>query len=272
MSFHPGTGLVYIPAQENLFPYIPDAKYQYRQGNWNLGVMPPPTADAPPPTVGHLVAWDPVEQKERWRVSYKAMWNSGTLSTAGNLVFQGTFDGRFVAYSADKGEKVWEVVVGTGIIASPVTYMVDNTQYVSVLAGWGGAGSLIGLGSSHGSQPVPGRLLTFALNGKAVMPVIKNNDAPPSPISFDGKPEMVQAGMLLYAQWCSVCHGIAAMGGGTLPDLRYSSPAVFDSYREIVLDGKMSATGMPSLKQWVKPEEIDLIKAFILSQRAKIAK
>ena len=70
-------------------------------------------APPPIPVVGHLLAWDPVAQKERWRVQYNSIWNGGTLATAGNLVFQGTADGRFVAYSADRGEKLWEVAVGT---------------------------------------------------------------------------------------------------------------------------------------------------------------
>jgi hypothetical protein len=43
-------------------------------------------------------------------------WNGGT--TAGNLVFQGTADGRFVACNAKTGEKLWESSTGTGVTAS----------------------------------------------------------------------------------------------------------------------------------------------------------
>ena len=60
------------------------------------------------PAFGRLLAWDPVKQKEAWRVEHVAPWNGGTLTTAGNLVFQGTADGRFVAYNATTGEKLWE--------------------------------------------------------------------------------------------------------------------------------------------------------------------
>ena len=49
---------------------------------------------------GRLIAWDPVQQKEAWRQEHVSPWNGGTLTTAGNLVFQGTADGRFVAYNA----------------------------------------------------------------------------------------------------------------------------------------------------------------------------
>jgi quinohemoprotein ethanol dehydrogenase len=232
--------------------------------------MAPPAAEAAPPTPGFLIAWDPVARKPRWKVQYPAIWNSGLLSTAGNLVFQGTSDGRFVAYSADRGEKLWEVAVGTGVIASPITYLIDGVQYVSVLAGWGGAAPLVGLEAKHGPVAVPGRLLTFALNGKAPMPPVTLQKVELQPVAFEAKPETLQAGMALYAQWCSVCHGIAAVGGGVIPDLRYSAPAVYASYPQIVLEGAMANSGMPSLKRWVKPEELEAIRLFVLSQRAKL--
>src|SRR6185503_14816405 len=165
MSFNQQTGLVYIPAQDTLFVYSPDKKFEYRPGTWNTGIDFSLFKDPVPLMPGFLLAWDPVNQKERWRVPYTNFWNGGTLTTAGNLVFQGTADGRLVAYSADKGEKLWEFSVRTGVIASPVTYELDGVQYVSIMAGWGGAFPLTG-GDGKGTSPAAGRLLTFVLNGK----------------------------------------------------------------------------------------------------------
>ena len=90
------------------------------------------------PTFGRLIAWDPVKQKEAWRQEHVSPWNGGTLTTAGNLVFQGTADGRFIAYNATSGEKLWESPTGTGVVAAASTYMIDGKQYVSVAVGWGG--------------------------------------------------------------------------------------------------------------------------------------
>ena len=116
MSFNPNTGLVYLPAQNipvNLTGqknWKHDAKQPGEfMGNlgWNVGYAinaTPPKA----PMFGRLIAWDPVKQKEVWRQEHVSPWNGGTLTTAGNLVFQGTADGRFVAYNATKGEKLWE--------------------------------------------------------------------------------------------------------------------------------------------------------------------
>ena len=39
---------------------------------------------------GRLLAWDPVAQREVWRVEHGAPWNGGVLVTAGDLVFEGT--------------------------------------------------------------------------------------------------------------------------------------------------------------------------------------
>lgn len=271
MSFNPQTGLVYIPAQETAFGYGQEAGFKFRDRGWNTGVdfaivKDPPTAL---PT-GHLLAWDPVAQKERWRVPYIVMWNGGTLTTAGNLVFQGTADGRFVVYSADKGAKLWEVTVGTGVIASPVAYELDGTQYVSVMVGWGGAFALTG--GSIGLPATPGRLLTFALNGKQRLPVIAAKPpALPEAIALNASQEIVAKGGDLFARNCAVCHGLAALGGGgVLPDLRWSAPATFTSFAKIVLEGGLIGEGMPSFKHALNADDVEAIRAYIISRRNEL--
>src|SRR2546426_334655 len=72
MSFNPQTGLVYIPAQDTLFIYSPDRKFQYRPGTWNTGIDFTLFKEPVPLMPGFLLAWDPVNQKERWRVPYKS--------------------------------------------------------------------------------------------------------------------------------------------------------------------------------------------------------
>lgn len=270
MSYNPQTGLVYIPAQDTLFIYSPDKKFQYRPGSWNLGIDFSIFKDPAPMMPGFLLAWDPVNQKERWRVPYPAFWNGGTLTTAGNLVFQGTSEGRFLAYSADKGEKLWEISLGTGIIASPVTYEIDGVQYVSIMAGWGGAFPLTG-GDGKGAAPAGGRLLTFALNGKLMLPEPVARKWSFTPIEINASAEKIEAGSVLFAQWCSVCHGLGAAGGGATADLRYSNAPIFDKYRDIVLEGKYQGMGMPSLKSWLTADDVDAIRAYVLKRRAALA-
>ena len=57
-------------------------------------------------TKGHLSAWDPVQQKEVWRVQYNRAGNGGTLSTAGNLVFQGNAEQKFIALFYEATEEI----------------------------------------------------------------------------------------------------------------------------------------------------------------------
>jgi quinohemoprotein ethanol dehydrogenase len=271
MSYSPQTGLVYIPAQDNIFIYGQDPKFHYRPGTWNTAVDFSVFKDAAPPTPGRLLAWDPVTQKERWHVEYPTIWNGGTLSTAGNLVFQGTADGRLVAYSADKGEKLWEVAVGTGVIAAPITYELDGVQYVSVMAGWGGSFALAGGRAAEGI-PAPGKLLTFALGGKETIADAAPQKLPAvTPIEFTASPETIAAGAAAFARSCMVCHGVAAISGGATPDLRYSAPATFDKYPDIVLEGKYSAGGMPSFKKWLTAEDVAVIRAYVLKRRSELA-
>ena len=273
MSFNPQTGLVYIPAQETMFGYGQEAGFKFRDRGWNTGVDFAIVKNSPAaiPT-GHLLAWDPVAQKERWRAPYVVMWNGGTLSTAGNLVFQGTADGRFVAYSADKGVKLWQVTVGTGVIASPVTYEVDGTQYVSIMAGWGGAFALTG--GNLGLPATPGRVLTFALNGKQQLPIFAAQPpAAPAAMELNASAEMLAKGSDLFARNCAVCHGIAAFGGGgVLPDLRYSTPATFTSFQKIVLDGALINEGMPSFKHSMTADDVEAIRAYVISRRNELTK
>ncbi len=276
MSFNPETGLVYIPSQDFMGLYAPDGKFSYRPGAWNTGVDFAPMKDAPvtiPP--GRLLAWDPVAQKERWRVEYKMAWNGGTLTTAGNLVFQGTSDGRFVAYSADKGEKLWESPVGIGIIGSPMTYEIEGAQYVSVMAGWGGSFALAGgYALTDVNTRNVGRLLTFALDAKQPLAEApKRPMAPPAPpIESTASAEVIDKGGALFTQWCMVCHGVGAVGGGGLiTALPMSKPEVFKMYKEIVLDGDYASRGMPAFGKWLSADDVEAIRAYIIKRRSDLA-
>ena len=91
MSFNPQTGLVYIPYQEVPGTYSNEGKSFVRREAFNTGSGSSEILELPREyTAGALVAWDPVKQAAAWRVEYPNHWNGGTLSTAGNLVFQGT--------------------------------------------------------------------------------------------------------------------------------------------------------------------------------------
>jgi len=270
MSFNPGTGLVYIPYQEVPGVYRNEGKDFVTRKAFNTAAGFADATDVPAAVVsGALLAWDPVKQKAAWKVPYPTHWNGGTLSTAGNLVFQGTAAGQMHAYSADKGEALWQFEAQSGIVAAPLTFELAGRQYVAIMAGWGGVATLTG----GESMNLPGmknrsRRLVFALDGKAQLPPPAPAPAKvervPQPVT--AAPEQVQAGKQLYGQFCSVCHGMGTISGGLIPDLRQSSDATREHFQQIVLQGALKPLGMPSFDDSLKPEEVEQIKLYVMSR------
>ncbi len=256
MSFNPKTGLVYIPTLDvpGMFSDkgMDVANWKSPSFAFDPGVDlmrddKPLKIDA-----ATLTAWDPVAGKKAWEVKLPGVWNPGTLTTAGNLVFQGRTDGKFIAYRADTGASVWAYDVGVGISAPPVTYAVNGKQYVALLAGWGGAGaSMVGsVTAQHGwaYRAQPRRLLVFALNGKAQPPKMPP-PVFPQPIAkadFKVDPLLAEQGSHLFLKNCASCHGGGAVAGGYAPDLRASSiPLYDDALSEVVVNGSRRQAGMP---------------------------
>jgi alcohol dehydrogenase (cytochrome c) len=95
--------------------------------------------------MGELMAWDPISGKKVWTIPDKYPTWSGTVATAGDLVFYGTLDGWFKAVDARNGKILWQFKTGSGIIGQPITYRgPDGKQYVAVLSGVGGwPGSIV---------------------------------------------------------------------------------------------------------------------------------
>jgi lanthanide-dependent methanol dehydrogenase len=142
-SFSPKTGLLYVP-HENMCMDEEGLEANYIAGTPYVGVSvryyPGPGGNE-----GELMAWDPIAGKKVWTITDKyPMW-SGTLATAGNLVFFGTLDGWFKAADARDGKVLWQFKTGSGIIGQPITYRgADGKQYVAILSGVGGwPGSIV---------------------------------------------------------------------------------------------------------------------------------
>ncbi len=280
MAFNPSTGFVYVPARENsTMLHAPDKNWTSNPKLWNRGENPaysgPVRAQllaAPAPT-GHLIAWNPVEQREAWRVTLPLVESGGVLTTAGNLVFQGRSDGFFCAYRATDGKKLWEFDAGTGIMAAPVTYLENGVQYITLMVGWGGAAGLTNPPGSGPVKPGFGRVLTFALgaNTKLEVPPF-GHQGPPSPaMQMKVSPDTLQQGAVLYMKYCFYCHGVGVISGSSVPDLRYATAETHRQFADIVLGGIRESRGMPSFKDALKPDQVSAIQAYVLVRSAAAA-
>ena len=128
----------------------------------------PPVIGPDGPQGGILTAWDPATQKPKWTVPGGGSTGGGTLTTAGNLVFQSLSNGLLRVYSADKGEKLAEIQTNLRTaMGPPMTFLLDGKQYVTLQGGQGAAGTGFGGGSA---SPITPKLLTFVLDGKAPLP------------------------------------------------------------------------------------------------------
>ncbi len=275
MSYNPLTGLAYLPTIE--LPAVfrdtgVDIK-EWESPSFRVRVGVEGFTEDTPSDIGWatLLAWDPIKQKEAWSVPLPNNWNPGTMTTASKLLFQGRADGVFVAYDAETGKELWSKDLGLGISAPPVTYTVDGEQRVTVLVGWGGSGPNVSgtMAAQYGwaYKAQPRRAFTFSLNGKAAMPP-QSPEVFPKPVDvagFEIDDTKADAGRLLYAETCVLCHGGGAVSGGSSPDLRASpmttNLAVFS---ELVKNGRLEL-GMPPYRD-LSDAEIETLFHYIRRQ------
>jgi quinohemoprotein ethanol dehydrogenase len=275
-SYSPRTGLVYIPVIEgaslvgdeglNLSdPFV-------RRTN---GVNAIANPERPGAMRSFLKAWDPVAQRERWRVELPGDWPGGTMATAGDLVFQGRIDGQFAAYNARSGAEVWRFEAQAPVVAPPISFAVNGRQYVTVITGNGATGGGImaeGLQRYRTDYRLPRRVLTFALDGQDTLPALDPLPpiAPPDDPTYQANAALEQRGALVYAMnACLVCHGTDAVAGGAAPDLRTSSyPANREAFHGVVR-GALITNGMPGFPN-LAPADIEAIRQYLRARGRQV--
>ena len=261
-SYNPNTGLMYVGVRYATYGMVAEAGA--KMGNQLLGINIAKRPDMAAPVLdgagAWLVAWDPVNQKEVWR-SREGSANSGTMTTAGNLVFQGTAPRNFTAFRADTGAKLWSADAGAGIAPGSITYEIGGVQYIAVVAGGAGAATA-------------NRLLVYKLGGTVALPP----PTPPvqlvaNPPANFGDEAMHARGQDLYTQNCTSCHE-NGRGMGGFPDLRYTAMLQSaDAFKAIVIDGALTENGMLSFRKTLTAQDAEAIRSHLtrLSNEVKNA-
>jgi alcohol dehydrogenase (cytochrome c) len=138
-AYSPQTGLLYVPANENLCSSMEGEEVEYRAGTRFTGATSELfLAEGAADHIGELQAWNLNTGERVWTHEFP-MHNWGpVLTTAGGLVFAGgTQDRYFRAFDARTGRVLWQQRTNSGITGVPVAYEVDGVQYVAVVSGWG---------------------------------------------------------------------------------------------------------------------------------------
>ena len=198
----------------------------------------------------------------------------GVLATAGNLVFNGTHDGRLLAWSADRGVARGEWDIGTAILAAPSSYEVKGEQYIAVAAGYAGAmAPAFPATSAAATYQNYARLVTFKLGGvePALPPRLAHDTTPEPPTitALDGAD--ADKGMRLFVGTCGACHaGYGNAQRSAYPDLTRLSAATHASFDDIVLRGILKDNGMASFADVLSLEDVRDIHAFLVREQRQM--
>jgi alcohol dehydrogenase (cytochrome c) len=141
-AYNPKTGLLYIPANENLCSAMTASPASYRPGELYMGAglsdlkVYPREKDID--HIGELQAWDLATGERKWTAKFPQQLWAPVLSTGGGLVFAGGTNDRFFrAFDAATGEILWQQRTNSGVTGVPTSYSVDGIQYIAVQSGWG---------------------------------------------------------------------------------------------------------------------------------------
>jgi quinohemoprotein ethanol dehydrogenase len=282
MSFNPNTGLVYIPerAVPQVFKSFDTYKWLPDVDNTNLdyanmfkfkkNVADQIKSAEDTLRSESLLAYDPVQQKAVWKFTEGGP-DGGIVSTP-ELVFQGTRTGYLNVHDARTGEKLKSIFTGVGIMAAPTTYTIDGEQYVSVMAGYGGAETSAYLPDGVVFQyENKGRILTFKLGGgETPIPPKKQPIKTPAPPTTKIKTELLERGASLYDFYCFICHG--NFGDKHLsqhPDLSKLTEAKHMTFNDILLKGILSQNGMASFSNSLSEEDVEAIHQFLIKKQVE---
>jgi quinohemoprotein ethanol dehydrogenase len=225
---------------------------------------------------GIIAALDVTTNKLAWRYQWPEQCYSGTLATAGGLLFVGRNDGRLMALDSASGKQLWEFQTGAGMHAPVSTFERNGKQYVLAFS----AGSAL-IGSARGDS-----VWLFALDGtlgpvQAGTPVSRTAAATPAatPPTNDRsvrlQPDLPAAaaiiaaanlveGKRIFTQNCAVCHGDDGKGGHT-GGAPLDKVADFNAAIQTVTAGR---NNMPSFRSAFTSEQIRDVSAYVVQTLA----
>ena len=216
------------------------------------------------PRRGVFGAIDLTTNRIAWRQQWVDQCYSGSIATAGGLVFVGRNDGRLTALEKNNGHKLWEFQTDGGVNAPASTFEYKGKQYVVVLAG---GTALAGSKRNDG-------LWLFSLDGTTKSLPRGSADpvaAPRGAVAAGGTtalppgPADLAKGKDLFSGACVVCHGENGKGG-TPGGAPLTPLLTHDAIVQIVTNGRNQ---MPAFGSALRPQDREDIAAYVLQLAAK---
>jgi mono/diheme cytochrome c family protein len=205
--------------------------------------------------IGTLTAIDARSGKTVWQNRFPESCYSGTVTTAGNLVFVGRNGGELEAYDARNGHKLWHFQTGAGANDTPTVFQLDGQEVLAFYAG----------GSALAASPHGDDVWLFSLRGKlgpakppgAGQGVQHAGEAPAKKNTAGD----ANAGKTVFAQNCATCHGATGHGGNGGPDLT-SIPSA-KQVSVVVGQVENGGGGMPPFKGTLSQKQINDVAAYV---------
>ena len=131
-SYDAATKILYVPIVEACMDLVPVAEGE--RGSLSTGVRwtvrPRPESDG---KYGRLQALNLETKKTAWVERQRAPLTTGTLVTAGGVVFVGSLDRMFLAYDAATGAQIWKTRLNDVPSSAPISYSANGQEYIAVI-------------------------------------------------------------------------------------------------------------------------------------------
>ncbi len=134
-SYSPRTGLFYVSARENTSSTVVKdaAPPEFHDGDFFAGRFPKRINERD--AYSAIRAIDPSTGDRKWEYPLGGpSRGSGILTTASGILFAGSPEGVFYAFSAHDGKVLWRMTLNSPVAAGPMTYSVAGKQFVSIQA------------------------------------------------------------------------------------------------------------------------------------------
>ena len=232
---------------------------------------------------GTLTAQDVSTGEIEWQREFEdESCYSGTVTTAGNLVFMGRSNGELTALDAETGDELWSFQTGAGANNTPSVFEWDGKQY---LAFYAGGNSLAA--SAHGDNlwlfSLDGEMEEVEGGGKSEQGQHAGEETPQAEVEeSEGSPEEAAgggtegkenveeessggdaaAGKMVFSENCGTCHGATGAGGNGGPSLKTAPKAKsLNGTIEQVTEG---GGGMPAFAELLSTKEIEDVAAYVV--------